>query len=107
MNELTDQTFDIEINKSKFPIIIDFYTEWCGPCKMMTPMIEEIAKEYKDQLTILKVDIDKCPDLIKKYNIMSIPTLLYLDKNKKVIDQISGFHNKDLLIKKTNEIIKS
>ncbi len=107
MNEITDQNFNTEINKINNTIIIDFYAEWCGPCKMMTPMIEEIAKEYKDQLTILKVDIDKCPDLIKKYNIMSIPTLLYLNEKKEVIDQISGFHNKDLLIKKTNEIIKN
>ena len=107
MNELTDQTFDIEINKSKFPIIIDFYTEWCGPCKLIAPMVEEIAQEYKDKIIVLKANADNCPNLIQKYNIMSVPTLLYLNKNKEVVDQISGFRNKDLFVKKIDEILKS
>lgn len=107
MNELTDQTFNIEINKSEIPIIIDFYTEWCGPCKLISPMVEEIAKEYKDKVIVLKANADNCPNLIQKYNIMSVPTLLYLNKNKEVVDQISGFRNKDLFVKKIDEILKS
>jgi thioredoxin 1 len=107
MNEVTDQNFNIEINKSNTLTIIDFYTDWCGPCKLISPMVEEIAKEYKDKVTVFKANADNCPDLILKYNIMSVPTLLYLNKNKEVVDQISGFRNKDIFIKKINEILES
>ena len=107
MNEITDQSFEIEINKTKTPVIIDFYTDWCGPCKLISPMVEEIAKEYKDKVIVLKVNADNCPNLIRKFEIMSVPTLLFLDKNKKVVNQISGFRNKDIFIKQIDEILKN
>lgn len=107
INELTDQNFDIKISKSKNPIIIDFYAIWCDPCKIIDPIIEEIDKEYKDKITILKANVDNCPNSAQKFNIMSIPTIVFMNENKKVVYQNVGFHSKEALMKGVYEIIKS
>lgn len=105
MNEITDQNFEIEISKSKSPMVIDFYTTWCGPCKLILPMVEEIAKEYEGRVTVIKVNADICPKITREYNVMSVPTLVFLNRDKKLVNLISGFHNKDIFIKQINEII--
>jgi thioredoxin 1 len=76
LTELTDATFDEEVNSSEQPILIDFWAEWCGPCKLIAPILEEMAVEYEGRLRIAKVDVDESPDVARRYEVMSIPTLV-------------------------------
>ena len=104
--ETNDQIFQNEVTQSDLPIVIDFYAPWCSPCKIMAPIVEELAKEYKGKLVFLKANVDDCPDLVQQFNIMSIPATVFL-KDGQEIDKVVGFHNKDILVKKINEIFKS
>ncbi len=94
---LTESNFDQEINQSDKPVLVDFWAEWCGPCKLISPMIDEIAREKGDSLKVAKVNIDDNQSLSLKFNIRAIPTLL-LFKNGQVRDQVTGMTSKkDLL----------
>src|SRR3954447_14133362 len=76
LTALTDATFEEEINSSDQPVLVDFWAEWCGPCKLIAPILEEMATEYDGKLRIVKVDVDESPDVARRYEIMSIPTLV-------------------------------
>ena len=71
---LTSENFENEVLKSEKPVLVDFWAEWCGPCKMMAPVVEELEKEMGNEVKFAKINIDECPDLAEKYNVMSIPT---------------------------------
>jgi thioredoxin len=86
--EITDDNFSTIIDGEK-PIVIDFGAEWCGPCKTVAPIIEELANEYKEQVTIGKCDVDASPDLAARYSIRNIPTILFI-KNGEVVDKLVG-----------------
>ncbi|MEX2403900.1 MAG: thioredoxin TrxA [Balneolales bacterium] len=86
---LTDDSFDNEVLKSDQPVLVDFWAEWCGPCRMIGPIVEELAGEYEGKLKVGKVDVDSNPQISTKYNIRSIPALLIF-KNGEVVDQIVG-----------------
>lgn len=73
---LSDTTFDEEINSASTPILVDFWAEWCGPCKLIAPILEEIASEQNGKLTIAKLNVDDAPDVARRFGVMSIPTLI-------------------------------
>ncbi len=86
---VTDSTFDNEVLKSNTPVLVDFWAEWCGPCRMIAPAVEELASEFDGKVKVAKVDVDNNPEISVKYNIRSIPTLLIF-KNGEIVDQIIG-----------------
>ena len=76
IHHVTDDTFEPEVLKSQVPVLVDYWAEWCGPCKAIAPVLEEVAKEYSGKLKVAKVDVDANTEIPKKYNIRGIPTLM-------------------------------
>lgn len=95
MAHMFDQdNFQEEVLKSEIPVLVDFFAEWCGPCKMMAPVIDELSDEYEGKWKIGKCNIDESPDLASEYGIQSIPTMI-LFKNGQAVDKMIGFKAKD------------
>ena len=95
---LTKENFDIEVLKSDKPCVVDFWASWCGPCKMLAPVLEEFAKENAGKIKVGKVNVDEQPALAQEFGIMSIPTLL-LFKDGKLVNTAVGYMTKDQLEK--------
>jgi len=94
---LDESNFDREVTQSDKPVIVDFWAEWCGPCKMIAPLLDEVAREKAGAVTIGKVNVDENQSLSSKYNIRAIPALLFF-KNGQLHDQVTGMTSKkDLL----------
>ena len=87
---VTLSNFDAEVIKSDVPVVADFWAEWCGPCRMIAPVLKQLAQEYKDKIKIAKIDVDKEGELAEKYNIVSIPTILVFNKGEVVKQQIGA-----------------
>jgi len=85
----TDENFNEEVLSSDIPVLVDFYADWCGPCKMLAPVIEALAGEYEGKVKVGKLNVDDAPDTAQKFGIMSIPTLLYF-KNGELVNKSIG-----------------
>lgn len=93
-NQITSNDFQVEVLSSSLPVVVDFFATWCGPCKAMSPIFDELAQEYKDKVKFVKIDVDQNQDLAGQYNIFSIPTFLIF-KDGKVVNQLTGAVGKD------------
>jgi len=96
---LTDSNFKKEVLESDLPVLVDFWATWCGPCRMIAPIVEELAKEFDRKIKVGKVDVDSNPNIAGKFGIMSIPTLMFF-KTGKVMEQVVGALSKADLKKK-------
>ncbi len=102
--EFTDVNFESEVLKSDTPCLVDFWAEWCGPCRMVGPIVEEIAKEYAGKLKVGKLNVDDNNKTAVQYGIMSIPSLLFFSGGK-VVDQVIGAVPKKQLVQRIEKII--
>jgi len=102
---LTDINFKKEVLESSQPVLVDFWATWCGPCKMITPILEELAKEYDKKFTIGKVNVEESPKTATRYGIMSVPTLVFFKKGK-ISEQLVGVLNKAQIKKKIEENLR-
>jgi thioredoxin 1 len=87
---VTSGNFDSEVIKSTVPVVADFWAEWCGPCKMIAPVLRELGRDYKDRIKIAKIDVDAEGELAQQFNIVSIPTILVFNKGQVVKQQIGA-----------------
>lgn len=101
---LTDQTFNEEVLKAKMPVLVDFWAEWCGPCKMVSPIVEELAKEYDSKLKVGKLNVDENQQASSQFGIMSIPSLLFF-KEGKVVKTVIGAQGKEALKRAIDEVL--
>ena len=101
---LTDATFDESIGAADTPILIDFWAEWCGPCKMISPVLEDIAKEHGTRIQIAKLNVDDNPNVARRYDVMSIPTLLVIADGE-VKKRLVGAKGKPQLLEELAEFI--
>lgn len=99
---LTDKNFDEVVKKSNLPVLVDFWASWCGPCKVINPILEDLASEYEGKIKIAKLNIDENQSIPTRYMIMSIPTLLFFN-NSEIVKQVSGALNKNQLRKLIEE----
>ena len=101
---LTDNTFDEEIKGSVEPVLVDFWAEWCGPCKMITPILEEIAAEHEGKLRVVKLNVDDNPGVARRFEVMAIPTLI-LFKEGEPAKRLIGAKGKGQLLQELEEFL--
>ena len=104
MLNITSENFEIEVISSPVPVVVDFFATWCGPCKMLSPIVEELADEYGEKLRFCKVNVDDERELALKFGITSIPTLLFF-KNGKLINTVVGYRDKNQLKEITDALV--
>ncbi|MCX6171109.1 MAG: thioredoxin [Ignavibacteriales bacterium] len=100
----TDDNFDGEALKSELPVVVDFWAAWCGPCRMIAPIIEQLAEEYEGKVKVGKLDVDENQGVAIKYGVRSIPTVLFL-KGGQVVDTVIGAVPKSMFVEKLAKIV--
>ncbi len=101
---VSDETFENEVLQSSQPVLVDFYADWCGPCRAIAPIIEEIATELDGKLKVVKLDVDQNPKTAMQYGVQSIPTLLIF-KNGKEVERLIGYMSKSKLLSKVEPFL--
>lgn len=99
--KVTDGNFNTEVLSADKRVLVDFWAEWCGPCRMVAPVVEDIAAEYGEQIKVAKLNVDENQSTASRYGIMSIPTMLVMEDGK-VVDKLVGYMPKDKLVSKLN-----
>jgi thioredoxin 1 len=102
--EITDGNFAVVVTNSDKPVVVDFWAAWCGPCRMVGPLIDEMHSEYEGKAVIGKVDVDQNPNIAGQFGVRSIPTILFI-KNGEVVDKVVGAVPKATLTEKLNNIL--
>ena len=97
--KLNSSNFEEEVIKADKTVLVDFYADWCGPCKMMSPIVDKIAEEESDKVKVCKINVDDEPELASRYDVMSIPTLIFF-KNGNISDKVIGLTSKEEIVSK-------
>src|SRR5262245_36339284 len=103
---VNDQSFDAEVLKSGVPVLVDFYATWCGPCKHLSPIVEQLAKDYTGKLKVVKLDIDEAPGTASSHGIMAVPTLIFF-KGGAEKAKLTGFRSKPELEATIKDVMKN
>ena len=104
LSKISQATFQADVLQSSLPVLVDFSAVWCGPCKMLDPLVQQLADEWAGKIKVFKMDADENVDVVTQYQIMSIPTLL-LFSGGKVVQRLSGYQPKDRLISKLSPFL--
>jgi thioredoxin 1 len=104
VGEISDSSFDSEVLKSGTPCLVDFWAPWCGPCKSIAPVLEELAKEFSGKLKVVKLNVDDNPQTATMYNVRGIPNLIFF-KGGQMVEQIVGAVPKDQLLAAVNKVV--